>query len=221
MDNDDHRIRAGVARALQNPRLPIDVVFLEKTFFTFQTLARESDFMKLVCPCCGATLSIEALLQDGDARAAVQAALSLPGQLGGLILRYIALFRSESRALSWNRVAKLLTELNDQVSAREVSRGGIVYTAPLELWQAAIEEMLTKRDKLQLPLKTHGYLFEVIAGMAGKAAGTAERKREDKLRQPREGAGNGPERISEKALRVRGERPQEWQQIKNKHGSKT
>jgi hypothetical protein len=173
--------------------------------------------MKVVCPCCGATLSVEALLTDGDARAAVQAALSLPGQLGGLILRYIALFRSETRALSWSRAAKLLTELNDSISAREVERGGITYAAPLDTWQAALDEMLTKRDKLSLPLKTHGYLFEVVAGMAGKAAGAAEKKREANLRRPREGANNDAQPIARKSIHGQ-ERPEGWNETLKKFG---
>lgn len=174
--------------------------------------------MKVVCPCCGATLSIEALLTDGDARAAVQAALLLPGQLGGLILRYIALFRSETRALSWSRVAKLMTELNDSISARQVERSGVTYAAPLELWQHAMDEMLAKRDKLQLPLKTHGYLFEVVAGMAGKAAGIKEIKHEKELRnRPREGAADntGAQQISKKTLFGK-ERPEEWKKLLKK-----
>lgn len=172
--------------------------------------------MKLVCPCCGATLSIEALLMDGDARSTVEAALRLPAPLGSLILRYLGLFRTGKRALSWDRATKLLTELHACIDARQVQRNGIDYAAPLDAWQQAIDDMLNRRDKLSLPLKSHGYLFEIVAGMASKAAGKAEQRKEDQLRhRPRAGVERQPEPIAKLAP---AKPPAEWQGVKHKLG---
>ena len=134
--------------------------------------------MKLVCPCCGATLSIEAMLTDAKAREAVATALKLPHGLGDRVLRYLALFRPESRALSWGRAAKLLDELLPPIQEAQVQRNGRTWVAPLELWKAAFDQVLENRENLTLPLKGHGYLFEVVAGMASKAEGQQERKQE-------------------------------------------
>lgn len=42
--------------------------------------------------------------------------------------------------------------------------------------------MIAKRDKLTLPLKSHGYLLEIIAGQAGKADAAAEAGKEKSAR---------------------------------------
>lgn len=134
--------------------------------------------MHLTCPSCAARFSIEAALTDDAARAAVAAALKMPAPLGDLTLRYLALFRPDKRALSWDRAAKLLAELLAPIQAAQVERHGRVWAAPLELWRQALEQMLERRDGLQLPLKGHGYLFEIVAALAGKAEGRSEHKAE-------------------------------------------
>lgn len=125
--------------------------------------------MRLTCPCCGAVASLEALLTDRAAREAVGVALAFPAGLGDRLLRYLGLFRSQGRALGWDRVARLLNELNEAVSARQVERNGQVWAAPLEAWQVALDQILDSRPTLILPLKSHGYLYEILAGLARKA----------------------------------------------------
>lgn len=149
--------------------------------------------MQLTCPCCFARFSIEAALTDDAARQAVAAALKLPAPLGDLILRYMAFFRPSKRALSWDRASKLLTELLDPIQAGKVERHGRSWAAPLDYWREAFEQMLERRDKLQLPLKSHGYLFEIVAGMSSRAEGQAETAQinEQKHRAP-SGAGSRP-----------------------------
>lgn len=139
--------------------------------------------MQLTCPCCFARFAIEAALTDDDARRAVAVALKMPAPLGDLILRYIGLFRPAKRALSWAHAAKLLTELLGPIQAGRVERNGRTWAAPAEAWKAAIEQMLAQRDRLTLPLKTHGYLFEIIAGQANKAEAQAESKAEETKRE--------------------------------------
>lgn len=125
--------------------------------------------MRLACPCCGATYSVEVLLADKSARAAVASAFSLPAPLGDRVLRYIALFRPGSRALAWDRAERLIAEIAEMVNAAQISRNGQIYPAPVESWKAAFDAILDSRDRLQLPLKTHGYLLEIIVGQHQKA----------------------------------------------------
>jgi len=153
--------------------------------------------MNLTCPCCAGRFSIEAALTDDAARAAVAAALKLPAPLGDLMLRYMGLFRPLNRALSWDRAARLLGELQEPIHAAQLTRNGRVWPAPLETWRIALEQMLDKRDTLTLPLKSHGYLFEIVAGLAAKAEGAGERKREEAL-QHRDGArSSAPKKAAE------------------------
>lgn len=138
--------------------------------------------MRLVCPGCGFTADLEAFLMDAQAREAVLLALKLPAPLGERLLRYIGLFRPEKRALSWDRVVRLLTELLPPIAEAKVERNGRTWPAPLEYWSVALDEIVARRDSLTLPLKSHGYLFEIVAGQANKA----EARRETVLEQARQ-----------------------------------
>lgn len=134
--------------------------------------------MKTACPACGAVFSLDVLLAHESARAAVMNALQLPAPLGKLLVQYLGLFRPAQRQLSFDRVANLLGELLPMIGAARVERGGRIWNAPQEYWKLALEDMLVKRDKLTLPLKSHGYLLEIIAGMSNKAEAQAETKAE-------------------------------------------
>ena len=149
--------------------------------------------MRLTCPCCGATHSIEGLLADAAARRAVAAALALPAGLGDRVLRYIGLFRPPARALSWDRAARLLEELRVAIDAGHVERDGRVYPAPFEYWRGALDQMLDGRERLALPLKTHGYLYEIIAGQSRRADQRAAERAEvaDERARARQGAREG------------------------------
>src|SRR5260221_4754611 len=121
-------------------------------------------------------MTIDVLIAHEGAREAVLAALQLPAPLGKLLIQYLAMFRPAKRKVSWERVSTLLEELSAPIAAARIERNGTNWAAPLEYWKAALEQMVHLRDtkKLQLPLRSHGYLLEVIAGMAGKAAEKAE-----------------------------------------------
>ncbi|MBI1397034.1 MAG: hypothetical protein GC151_13745 [Betaproteobacteria bacterium] len=135
--------------------------------------------MKLTCPCCGYVGEPEGYLSDVQWRDALSAALKLPAPLGDRLVRYVGLFRPRQRALSPDRAARILLELLEPISEARVERNGRSWPAPFEYWSSALDDMLSRRDTLQLPLKSHGYLFEIVAGIANKAEGRAETKREE------------------------------------------
>lgn len=134
--------------------------------------------MKISCPACGAVASLDVLLGHEGARDAVMTAMSLPAPLGKLLVQYVALFRPASRQLSMDRLASILGELLPLVDAARIERSGRIWAAPIGNWKLAIAEILAKRDKLTLPLKSHGYLLEILAGIANKAEGKVEEKTE-------------------------------------------
>lgn len=121
-------------------------------------------------------MTLDVLVAHEGAREAVLIALQLPAPLGKLLVQYLAMFRPGKRQLSWERVGTILGELRGPIERAQIERNGRAWPAPLDYWKAAIEHMVQLRDagKLQLPLKSHGYLLEVIAGMANKAEGKAE-----------------------------------------------
>lgn len=133
--------------------------------------------MKLVCPICQAEYPLEAAMNDVAARQAVVKAFELT-ELGGLLIRYVQMFKPAKQALSMTKLAKMLDELVPMVKAGQITRNGTIYSAPQAYWQQGIETMLAQREKLSLPLKSHGYLLEIISGYGNKAAAAAERKNE-------------------------------------------
>ncbi|MFW2801530.1 DUF2752 domain-containing protein [Acinetobacter baumannii] len=121
--------------------------------------------MKTRCPACGATTSLDALLGHGDASKAFVASLALVGDLAQPLVKYLGMFRSQNRDLTFERTAKLIGEIAEDINAQQIKRGHHSYPAPKAAWIWAINTMLERRDqgKLQLPLKNHGYLYEVIS----------------------------------------------------------
>lgn len=136
--------------------------------------------MRLSCPTCGAEMTLDVLVAHEGAREAVLTALQLPAPLGKLLVQYLAMFRPPKRQLSWERVATVLADLREPIAAARIERHGRTWPAPLEYWKAALEQMVLLRGeaKLQLPLKSHGYLLEIVAGMSGKAESKAEAAQE-------------------------------------------
>lgn len=138
--------------------------------------------MKLTCAACGATGSIEFFLMDAAARQSVVEALAMPAPLNKQIMPYIGLFRPNKRALTWDRVERLLEELVPAINEATIERHGRTWPAPIEYWKEALDQILMNRAKLNLPLKSHGYLFEIVAGMSSKAEGRVEARQEESKR---------------------------------------
>lgn len=136
--------------------------------------------MRLSCPACHATFSLDvALARDADAEAVAQLLDEhLVPELRGVLVRYLALFRPGKNQLGIARAVRLAGELAVDMHRGAITRKGRDWAAPLAVWRDAIEHMLAMRDKgtLTLPLSGHGYLYEVICGMADKAEAATERE---------------------------------------------
>lgn len=135
--------------------------------------------MRFTCPNCQETLTLAALIEQDAAREAVKMALDFPAPLGKYLLQYVTLFKPATRALSIERFASILGELLPMIKAAQVERNGRLWAAPQEYWASAFESMLASREKLKLPLKSHGYLLEILVGLADKTEAKAERKAEE------------------------------------------
>lgn len=133
--------------------------------------------MKVSCPCCHAELSLDALLSHEQARRAVArlAQVSLP--FGARTLAYMALFKPASRALSIDRIARLIEELLPDIERQAITRHGREWDAGIETWRAALDVVLGMRDAgtLRLPLQDHGLLYQVMVNMGEKIEAQRER----------------------------------------------
>jgi len=157
--------------------------------------------MLVKCPACNASFALEAALAIDAGRSALMQALAMPAPLARLLAAYLGMFRSAGRAINFDRVEKLLGELQPMLADEKVTRAGSTRAAPLSVWQAALERMVEHRDvgKLDLPLKTHGYLIEIVFGLADKAEAQAERQTEEARQR---GQHRDPARSTEADARV-------------------
>ena len=129
------------------------------------------------CPECGLRADLVVFAAGADVNRAIAAGLDLPAALGPRVLRYLRLFSPPKKTLAANRTARLLGELAEVIRRAQVERKGQVWAAPLPVWEAAFDALLAN-PPARLPLNGHGYLFEIAAGLSAKAAGQAERARE-------------------------------------------
>lgn len=122
------------------------------------------------CPNCGAANSLDSLVSDAEAAEVLKMLLELDADIGKAAIRYIGLFRPGKSQLSWARTAKLLNELLPMIKAQEAARDGVCFPAPTEAWIHGFNETVNARDqgRLKTPLKSHGYLYEILAGWVGQ-----------------------------------------------------
>lgn len=125
--------------------------------------------MNIKCPNCGAVHSLDSLINDADASAVLRAVLEMDAEMGKAAIRYVGLFRPAKSQLSWARTAKLLNELMPMIKAQEAVRDGVSFPAPAEAWLHSFNETVNARDqgRLKLPLKSHGYLLEIVSQWQG------------------------------------------------------
>ena len=121
--------------------------------------------MNIKCPNCGAVNSLDSLIGNDGAAELVKAVLEFDAAIGKAAVRYLGLFRPPKSQLTFSRTAKLLGELLPDIQAGEISRDGVLYPAPPEAWIYAFNAAIDARDtgRLVTPLKSHGYLYEIIA----------------------------------------------------------
>ena len=153
----------------------------------------------LSCPVCGTELDLAVLFShEHDQRALARlAAISIP--LGSRVLQYVALFTPPKQRLTAAKKIKLILQLLPDLERQSITHKGRDWVAPLAAWAQAIDQMLAARDaqRLELPMKGHGYLYAVIAGMADKHEHQAEQQREQELRTgPRAATVNGPTSVA-------------------------
>lgn len=132
--------------------------------------------MKVKCPSCGASMSLEVLIAHDDARAALVELAGISDELVRGCLKYLTLFRPSEKDLTFARVAKLVGELAPMMRAGVINRNRQEHPAPKEAWVWAFARCVEARDmgKLKTPLTSHGFLLENITFWSPeKTAGTA------------------------------------------------
>lgn len=140
------------------------------------------------CPHCAFQGEIEAFFVDAEGKRLAAIMAELPPECARAVLGYLRLFKPAKTALRTARAVKLAREVADLVKAGSVckdERGGVRRPTSPAIWAAGIEQMLAQRDRLSLPLESHGYLRAVVFGLADQADAAQERAREANARAGR------------------------------------
>lgn len=149
----------------------------------------------LSCPACGSELDLAVLFANEHDQRALARLVSVGIPMGTRVLQYVALFTPPKQRLTAAKKIKLILQLLPDLERQSITYKGRDWPAPLAAWAQAIDQMLAARDagRLELPMKGHGYLFAILAGMADKFEGQAEQQREQQLRTgPRAATTHGP-----------------------------
>lgn len=144
--------------------------------------------MRATCPECGAQAHVASFFVEEDGKRLAMTVAGMPPELGRATLAYIGLFKPAKNTLRLARAAKIAAEVAELVAAGTVSRDertGVRRPATPAMWAAGMEQMVTQRASLTLPLESHGYLRAVVFGLADKVDAAAERAREADARAGR------------------------------------
>jgi hypothetical protein len=151
--------------------------------------------MKLVCPACGATASLEAWLNDPTIRYFQERLIQLPSAVLPHAPAYLGLFRKHGKALPWKRALTLIKGLKDLV-AMDTVQWEREETRPITavIWGQAMEATI---DAGPQGLKNHNYLRHVAWEKAAELAAKREQEREnERQRRRREGPDEQPAPLS-------------------------
>lgn len=134
------------------------------------------------CPACGTKAPLEAYIQDADARRAFAVLCERLAAHPAVVQRlpgYLGLHAPAGRAAAWSKIARLIVELADLVTAPRIAWESVERPCTPELWALAMDEAQDARAKgtLSLPLDGHGWLRKVAWTKAGAEESRAEAAR--------------------------------------------
>lgn len=141
--------------------------------------------MQVCCPVCATDFPIEAGMIEGDAKRLGALLAGLEPTLGRALVGYLRLFKPTKQGLRLARAVKLANEVALLVATGEVcrdERAGVRRPASPAMWAAGMEQMLTQRERLSLPLDNHNYLRSVVFALADRADAAQERSLEEARR---------------------------------------
>ena len=130
----------------------------------------------LHCPVCGTELDLAQVLAHCHAQQAVEQLVALSVPVADRVLSYCQLFAPQRTRLTLARKVKIITSLLPDLQRQRIQHRGHDCAAPHRHWLLAIDQMLAARaaGTLATPLKSHGYLYAILANLAEKPARGAD-----------------------------------------------
>ena len=154
----------------------------------------------LSCPVCGAEFDLAVLFKSEESRKTFERLTASCSPLRDRLAQYAALAKPPKHKLGTDKALRIIATLLPDIERGAITRNGRDWPAPLAAWAQAIDQMLERRNAgaLELPMKGHGYLYAILAGMADRFEGQAEQQREQELRTgPRAATVNGPASVAD------------------------
>ena len=154
----------------------------------------------LSCPVCGAEFDLAVLFKSEESRKTFERLTASCSPLRDRLAQYAALAKPPKHKLGTDKSLRIITTLLPDIERGAITWKGRDWAAPLSAWAQAIDQMLAQRDagRLERPMKGHGYLYAILAGMADRFEGQAEQQREQQLRTgPRAATVNGPASVAD------------------------
>lgn len=154
----------------------------------------------LSCPVCGAEFDLAVLFKSEESRKTFERLTARCSPLQDRLAQYAALAKPPKHKLGTDKALRIIATLLPDIERGAITWKGRDWAAPLGAWAQAIDQMLAQRDagRLELPMKGHGYLYAILAGMADRFEGQAEQQREQALRTgPRAATVNGPKSVAD------------------------
>ena len=154
----------------------------------------------LSCPVCGAEFDLAVLFKSEESRKTFERLTASCSPLRDRLAQYAALAKPPKHKLGTDKSLRIIKTMLPDIERGAITWKGRDWAAPLSAWAQAIDQMLAQRDagRLELPMKGHGYLYAILAGMADRFEGQAEQQREQELRTgPRAATANGPKSVAD------------------------
>lgn len=142
---------------------------------------------EITCPVCSAEFDLVVVFKNADNERAFDRFVRERTPLGARLLQYASLFKPEKSKMSLERKMIVLSRPLQDIERKAITWKGRDWHAPEAVWSQALDQMLGMREsaKLDLPMKSHGYLYVIVAGAAEKHEAAQEQQRE----QERKSAG--------------------------------
>jgi hypothetical protein len=104
-----------------------------------------------------------------------------------MVVRYLRLHKPDKQKLKMNKAAAVLAELVPDIQRQAIQRNGRTWAVGgPESWRLALEKVFdaAEKGKLDLPLSSNAYLYEVLMRMADKTEAAQEREYEASRARP-------------------------------------
>ena len=138
----------------------------------------------LCCPVCHAEFDLAVLVKHAEDREAFDRITAHCTPLRARLVQYVTLFKTPKHKLSPKKQNHIAMQVVPDIERGAITWKGRDWAAPLPAWAQAFDQMLEQRNAgtLELPMKGHGYLYAILAGMADKHEAAQEQQRQQEQR---------------------------------------